>query len=310
MHQSERDYVQLVQCYADLESLCHRIIAANETGSRLFAKYYRVGFYGKLFGDGNGKEYIYKEYAGIRLADISERLRVQYGQKFGVEKISLLPNKPVDTTTLEEGRLFIQVVETTEYLEPHELEKRVTPFERAFGISRFFFETPFVMPGKKMGDMEDQFKRRTILTTAEPFPGMKKRQPIVSKEEIVLTPIETSIDLIRSRVQALQHEATSPFPNTKTLQIVLQGSVLLQVNAGPLEICRIFLGDNTSKYPAEHVATLRLLMRQFLDASGAALATNNRLIKAEQLPFQEKLQEGYADAQQKIGAYLERVEGS
>jgi len=35
-----------------------------------------------------------------------------------------------------------------------------------------------------MGDMEDQYKRKTILTTAEPFPGMKKRQPIVSKEEV------------------------------------------------------------------------------------------------------------------------------
>jgi len=37
---------------------------------------------------------------------------------------------------------------------------------------------------------------------------------------------------------------------------------------------------------------------------------NTQKNKADQLPFQEKLQEGYADAQLKVGAYLQGEAGA
>lgn len=105
---------------------------------------------------------------------------------------------------------------------------------------------------------QDQYKRQTIVKTSHAFPSMHKRVPIVSKEEvrtaplpnvdevsgtvatdwfeqtttqIILSPIETARDLIRGRSEALQKELSSTSPNTKTLQIVLQGSVLLRTDS-------------------------------------------------------------------------------
>jgi hypothetical protein len=45
------------------------------------------------------REFVYKESAACRLADISNRLTEQFGAKFGADKIQLLPNKPVPTPT-------------------------------------------------------------------------------------------------------------------------------------------------------------------------------------------------------------------
>ncbi|KAL6067850.1 Dedicator of cytokinesis protein 6 [Balamuthia mandrillaris] len=303
IHQKNHDYGKLVECFDDLHKLCDKIVLANEGKSRLFSKYYRVGFYGKAFEHLDGNEFIYKEHASIRLGDIAGRLKEQFASKFGLDKVEVLPNKPVDRSALDPEKLYIQVIETAEYLDKEESKERTTPFERIFNLKRFVFETPFVLEGKKMGDnMEDLHKRKTVLTTETPFPSMKKRIRVVKKEEFVLSPIENSIDLIKGRITALQHELSSKAPNTKTLQIVLQGSVLLQVNAGPLAICEIFLG-NASRYPEEKVAKLRRVMRKFVKTCGQALALNNSLITADQIPFQEKLQEGYEDAKRKISAF-------
>ncbi len=46
--------------------------------------------------------------------------------------------------------------------------------------------------------------------------------------QMSLTPIETSTEIIEGRVNALKNEVESPNTSTKTLQIVLQGSVLLR----------------------------------------------------------------------------------
>jgi len=311
IHQKNRTYDQLIGCFADLQSLCDKIVDSNEMRSRLFSKYYRVGFYGAAFEKLDGKEFIYKESAAVRLADISNNLTEQFGRKFGRERIVLLPNKPVERETLDKDKLYIQIVETAEYLDPDELQTRVTPFERVFNINRFYFETPFVMEGKKMGNMEDQYKRKTVLTTELPFPCLRKRVPIIDKKEYILTPIETSIDLLNSRVQALHHEVSSASPNSKTLQIVLQGSVLPQVNAGPLEICRVFLSpENALKYPQPLVQKLQGIMREFITACDQALALNNNLIGAEQLAFQESLTQGFAELQQKIGQYMDLTQTS
>jgi len=304
IHQKNRNYKGLVECYDDLQKISFKIAELNTNpGSRLFAKYYRVGFYGKDFGELNRNEYIYKESPTVRVADLTNRLKDQFGNKFGKERIKMLSNNAiVDASELDPKMLYIQVVETAEYREDDEICQ--TPWERFFNIRRFVFETPFVLPGHKMGDMKHQHKRKTILTTEAPFPSIVKRIKIIDKREETLTPIETSIELIKGRVTAMKQELSSPYPNTKTLQIVLQGSVLLQVNSGPLEICRIFLGEERDQYDPELIAKLEAEFREFVKDCGEAISLNNKLIDADQLAFHEKLVEGYEDAKVKIGAYL------
>jgi hypothetical protein len=306
IHQKARTYHKLVHTFDELAQLCTQITLGNDAQGRMWSKYYRVGFYGEAFEELDNKEFVYKESAACRLADISNRFTEQFGAKFGADKIQLLPNKPVERDTLDKGRLYIQIVEVTPYFSPDELSVRKTPFSRNFDLTRFMYETPFVKEGKKMGSMEDQYKRQTIVKTSHAFPSMHKRVSIVSKEEIILTPIETARDLIRGRSEALQKELSSGSPNTKTLQIVLQGSVLLQVNAGPLEICRLFLSEDKRKeLPEQHVQELDAAMKEFFKLCGFALALNGSLITDDQLPFQEKLKEGYRDLRTQMSQYVD-----
>lgn len=47
-----------------------------QEGKRVFGTYFRVGFFGTRFGDLDGEEFIYKEPAITKLAEISHRLMV------------------------------------------------------------------------------------------------------------------------------------------------------------------------------------------------------------------------------------------
>lgn len=62
-----------------------------------------------------------------------------------------------------------------------------------------------------------------------------------------MPPIENAIELIDKKAVQLGQQLRTAQPNSKTLQIILQGALLLQVNAGPLEICRVFLSDEAPK---------------------------------------------------------------
>jgi len=60
---------------------------------------------------------------------------------------------------------YIQVTHVTPYFDERELLERQTDFERSNNIRRFMFETPFTKNGKAHGEIEEQWRRRTILTS-------------------------------------------------------------------------------------------------------------------------------------------------
>lgn len=76
----------------------------------------------------------------------------------------------VNPKDLEAKFAYIQVTHVTPYLEEKELEERKTDFERSHNIRRFVFETPFTESGKKHGGVEEQCKRRTVLTSEWSLP--------------------------------------------------------------------------------------------------------------------------------------------
>lgn len=65
-------------------------------------------------------------------------------------------------------------------------------------LERFVYATPFTMTGKPHGELKDQYKRRTILTTAVHFPYVKTRVQVVDRMQITLTPIEVRLMFILS----------------------------------------------------------------------------------------------------------------
>lgn len=71
----------------------------------------------------------------------------------------------VNIKDLDPKYAHIQVTYVKPYFEDKELSERKTEFERNHNINRFVFETPYTLSGKKHGSVEEQCKKRTILTS-------------------------------------------------------------------------------------------------------------------------------------------------
>ena len=71
----------------------------------------------------------------------------------------------VNPHDLDPGKVYIQVTYVTPYFDAKENEERQTDFERNNNLRRFMYETPFTKNGKPRGEVDEQFKRRTILTS-------------------------------------------------------------------------------------------------------------------------------------------------
>lgn len=71
----------------------------------------------------------------------------------------------VNPKDLDPKYAYIQVTYVTPFFEEKEIEDRKTDFEMHHNIKRFVFETPFTLSGKKHGGVEEQCKRRTVLTS-------------------------------------------------------------------------------------------------------------------------------------------------
>lgn len=74
-------------------------------------------------------------------------------------------HQQVDPNELDPKLAYIQVTHVTPYFCKDELEARQTEFEQNHDIDSFMYETPFTKNGTARGSIDDQWKRRTILTS-------------------------------------------------------------------------------------------------------------------------------------------------
>lgn len=150
---------------------------------------------------------------------------------------------------------------------------------------------------------------------------MKKRIGIAEKRIVELSPIEVALDEMRQRVQELEDVALIGPTDIKKLQLRLQGSICVTVNAGPLAYASAFLDPALSpQYPDDKVEELKdvfryvslfyLLIfcardieaiykkssydfREFVKICYTALQINSKLITPDQHEYQEVLRENY-----------------
>ncbi|PIO63930.1 dedicator of cytokinesis [Teladorsagia circumcincta] len=167
---------------------------------RCFGTYFRVGFYGSRFGDLDGEEYVYKEPPFTKLSEISHRLESFYTDRFGKDIVEVIKDSNnVVRTSLQATKAYLQITYLEPYFEKWERRRRPTPFERSHKIKRFMYATPFTRDGKAHGDLKDQYKRRTILTTQHSFPYVKTRIRVVEREQKVLEPIQVAIEDVEKK---------------------------------------------------------------------------------------------------------------
>uniref|UniRef100_A0A8B9RJW5 Dedicator of cytokinesis 10 n=1 Tax=Astyanax mexicanus TaxID=7994 RepID=A0A8B9RJW5_ASTMX len=164
--EKRRDFKRLSELYYDIHRSYLKVTEVVNSEKRLFGRYYRVAFYGQgFFEEEENKEFIYKEPKLTGLSEISQRLLKLYSDKFGADNVKMIQDSnKVNPKDLDPRFAYIQVTYVVPYFDEKEQQEKKTDFERHHNINRFVFETPFTLSGKKHGDVEEQCKRRTILT--------------------------------------------------------------------------------------------------------------------------------------------------
>uniref|UniRef100_A0A673C5X1 Dedicator of cytokinesis 11 n=1 Tax=Sphaeramia orbicularis TaxID=375764 RepID=A0A673C5X1_9TELE len=298
IYEKRHEYEKLSRLYDTLHRAYNKIMEVIQSGRRLLGTYFRVAFYGQgFFEEEDGKEYIYKEPKLTGLSEISQRLLTLYGEKFGPENVKIIQDSnKVNPKELDPKFAYVQVTFVKPYFEEKEAPEKKTDFEKCHNINRFVFETPYTLSGKKHGGVEEQCKRRIVLTTANTFPYVKKRVEVVGEKQVDLKPVDVAIDEMKARTAELTKLCSSQEVDMIQLQLKLQGCVSVQVNAGPMAYARAFLDDSKSSQSGnKKVKDLKDIFRRFVQACSMALDINERLIKEDQFEYHEGLKSNFKE---------------
>uniref|UniRef100_A0A8C5CC66 Dedicator of cytokinesis 8 n=1 Tax=Gadus morhua TaxID=8049 RepID=A0A8C5CC66_GADMO len=304
--EAHRDFRKLASTHDKLKRAFDKIIEKGH--KRMFGTYFRVGFYGAKFGDLDEREFVYKEPGITHLPEISHRLENFYSQCVGEDSLEMIKDStPVDRKKLNPNKAYIQITYAEPYFDDYEMKDRLTNFEKNFNLRRFMFTTPFTRAGRPRGELSEQYKRKTILTTMHAFPYVKTRINVIQKEEFVLTPIEVAIEDMQKKTRELAVATHREQPDPKMLQMLLQGSVGATVNQGPLEVAQVFLNE----IPADpklyrHHNKLRLCFKEFIMRCGEAVEKNKHLIGPDQKEYQQELKKNYNRLRENLRPMLER----
>uniref|UniRef100_A0A670KMT5 Dedicator of cytokinesis 6 n=1 Tax=Podarcis muralis TaxID=64176 RepID=A0A670KMT5_PODMU len=303
IHEANRDFKKLAVLHGKLQDAFSKI-----TSQRMFGTYFRVGFYGCKFGDLDEQEFVYKEPSITKLAEISHRLEEFYTERFGHEMVEIIKgSNPVDKAKLDPNKAYIQLTYVEPFFDTYELKDRVTYFDKNYNLRTFMFCTPFTLDGRAHGDLHEQFKRKTLLTTSHAFPYIKTRINVIHKEEIILIPIEVAIEDMQKKTQELAFATHQDPPDAKMLQMVLQGCVGTIVNQGPLEVAQVFLAEipeDPKLY--RHHNKLRLCFKDFTKRCEDALRKNKTLIGPDQREFLRELERNYQRLKEALHPLLNR----
>jgi hypothetical protein len=308
IYEQRRQYQALALMHKNNAGLLKQIVDLSIQRSRHLGRYFRVGLYGSKFGALSGTEFIYKEPKLTHLFAFADRLKEAFARRFEIDADDInIVKDSKRVSSIDHEKCSVQLTLVKPYFDADELAQRKGYFELRTHVRRFVFLTPFTKDpgGKNYGGVDQQWVRQTVLTTEATFPGLLKRYRVIATHEFEQTPLDVGLELIRKRNQLLTEELDLSPPNIKSLQSALQGSVLLQVNEGPIEVCRVFLGSHADQsYPLATLRQLDAAMRLFLELCQAALVRNEGLIGPDQQAFHAELVQGYARTAAQVRDYL------
>ncbi|CAG0892792.1 unnamed protein product, partial [Darwinula stevensoni] len=136
--EASRDFKRLCSIHGNLHGAFNRIEELQGQGKRVFGTYFRVGFYGSMFGDVDREEFIYKEPPLTKLSEISHRLESFYMERFGPNRVMMIKDSnPVEYSQLLSEKAYIQITYVEPYLETWEFRYRVTAYEQNNNIREF-----------------------------------------------------------------------------------------------------------------------------------------------------------------------------
>jgi len=295
----------LTNCLAAFSTVTGQLVEANKE-TRLFATYFRVALFGDKFGEENNGEYIYRMNVKENLMTMQQYLKTIIQNQFGAtdDEIKVLGNSIEEAKKIQKnqkpGIFYLQVA----MVHPNQTgDSKTSAFRTHFGVREFLMESA---SGK--GDM--QTKKKTIFKVQDSFPCITMRLPIISTAEVVLSPLESAIDLIRDRVARFDAELnvkTFDAVRINQLQQLLQGSVAPMVHEGPMKIFDTYLGEDRHKYPTHQTQQLEEAMNSFIKRCGFGVKLVNQVIEQRDLKdykaFQVMIEDHYKVMRTKLEQY-------
>eukprot|EP01129_Flabellula_baltica_P011032 TRINITY_DN4748_c0_g1_i2.p1 TRINITY_DN4748_c0_g1~~TRINITY_DN4748_c0_g1_i2.p1 ORF type:complete len:1783 (+),score=324.29 TRINITY_DN4748_c0_g1_i2:765-5351(+) len=303
VYKKQKKYEKIVNTHKKVIDLANSSVEAIEKNTRLFDNYYRVAFHGPRFEELDDTEYIYKEHPTLRLADFCDKLKDYYTKKLCTEVINLPGNATAEN--LDPNKHYMQIVSVEPVPNKRSSNKQVSVVDKNFAIRRFSREMPYSPDGSGFSeDVDKQWKIKHIYETENYFPFISRRSRVISVDDEIVGPLDCSIDLINERTYVLEKELRLTPPNPKTLQIVLQGSVMLQVNAGPLAITRYFLSnEKRAEFPAEKIEELESSLNEFARKLLFCLKLNKTVVDSSTVAHHDAMVEAYGEFCNEVNQY-------
>jgi len=204
----EGNFEKLKAVHLELSNLYAKISEPKTRSARLFGAYYRIYFVGQLFPENmREKEFVYKMPKTTRLNSLMGYLKDHF--RFSKELKIIGDSQPITDAMKLEDEAYVQITSVKPYYvakdsADYEISNSDQYFNENINITKFIFETPFTLGGKKShGNITEQCKKKTIITTKMTFPSVLTRSEVLSKDFTDLTPIENAIEIVEGSIQRL-----------------------------------------------------------------------------------------------------------
>jgi len=183
--------------------------------------------------------------------------------------------------------------------------KKMIRIKKNFNLKKFIMNQPFTKSGETHGSsLEDQWVEQTIFTCEKAFPYIRHRVKVKSKEVTTIEPTKNAMNLLQSKIDSLNKILVDTDQiSANTLQLILQGALLTQVNAGPLAIGEVFCNK---KYPKEVRTEIIALLKTLNELLEKAIEINAKIITEEQQKFHEAIVEGHKKFSSYVGSLGKR----
>lgn len=110
---------------------------------------------------------------------------------------------------------YLQITYVEPFFDTYELKERITYFDKNYNLRTFMYCTPFTLDGRAHGDLNEQYKRKTILTTSHAFPYIKTRINVIHKEEVGVCSAVIIGYLVYEELQTISFFTSFPEPSQK-----------------------------------------------------------------------------------------------
>ncbi|KAJ6254755.1 dedicator of cytokinesis dock [Anaeramoeba flamelloides] len=265
--------------------------------------YYKICFFGKKFNADNNKKFIYKYPLSIRITDLLNIFKEKFAPKFKkeIENLIVLSEFDLDVNNIDPNKYYI-TIKSVSLLINYDFND--------LGDDDDYLNNDYLNP-LKARHVKDYYSERTlkdkktkekkfyrnIYTVKYPFPYITTRQEIIKIQNNEISSIETAIiDICKKNLHLLRLLNLPKIP-AKQLSLILNGSLLTMVNAGPFSLVQTHLTNqeqNEPKFNYQLKQTFKhffkiteIALNRFIESSSSEYNQMNDIMKESLFKYKE-----------------------